>query len=72
VVLEESNNLVDNLDRRVSLALRVADLLWVAAALGDKVVTDPAMLALQDRLRRARATSGREDLDVRLHVQHGV
>jgi hypothetical protein len=45
VVLEELDNLVYNLDGRMALALRLADLLWVTAALCDKVVAVyPTML----------------------------
>jgi hypothetical protein len=38
VVLEVLYNLVDNLDRRVPPALRLADLLRVAVPLDDEVV----------------------------------
>jgi hypothetical protein len=46
VVLEQGNDLVYDLDGRMAFALRLADLLWVTAALLDKVVAVyPAMLA---------------------------
>jgi hypothetical protein len=45
VVLEQLDDFVYDLDGRMALALGVADLLWVAAALCDKVVAVyPAML----------------------------
>jgi hypothetical protein len=41
VVFKPGNNLVYNFDGRIALPLRLADLLWVAAALCDEVVTAP-------------------------------
>jgi hypothetical protein len=46
VVFEVRDDLVDDLEGRVALALGIADLLWVAAALLDEVVAVyPAVLA---------------------------
>lgn len=77
VVLEQLDDLVDNLDGRMALALRLADLLWVTAALCDKVVAVyPAMLAC---LRLVVAENGKRpcrpsaaDKGRGLHVKHLV
>jgi len=46
VVFEQTNDFVYDLDGRMAFALRLADLLWVTAALLNKVVAVyPAMLA---------------------------
>ena len=51
VVLKQLDNLFYNLDGRMAFALRLADLLWVAAAFCDKVVAVyPSMLACLQRL----------------------
>lgn len=74
VVLEQLNDLVDNLDGRMALALRLADLLWVAAALCNKVVAVyPAMLAClrclwEQIIKQADSWDQRADL----HVKHLV
>jgi hypothetical protein len=51
VVLEQSNDLVYDLDGRMAFALRLTDLLWVSAALLDKVVAVyPAMLVFSNNI----------------------
>jgi hypothetical protein len=47
VVFKVGDDLVDNLDGRIALALGVADLFWVAVALLDEVVAVyPAVVAV--------------------------
>lgn len=72
VLLEVGNDLVYNLDGRIALSLRLADLLWVTPALCDEVVaTPPCQLCLES----ARACWGfcRQVVTrANLHVQHCV
>jgi hypothetical protein len=79
MLLKLPYNLIHNLDIRMPLALRLADLLRVAAALGDEVVAAcPAMLAhlafqMQSQSSFSNANSGpnlEEDGRKYLHVEH--